>query len=82
MLPRSKICDPLHFNLSCEELKTGEMKDNSKSSKRKYEILNFLQEKESIQTLKLLNSVSFFIWKNSWIIAWKWDLCEMKLFLL
>lgn len=43
MLLRSKIHDHLHFNyLSCEE--PEETKDNSKSLKRRYKILNFLQE--------------------------------------
>jgi len=62
MLPRGKICGPLHINyLSCEEQKTGEMKDNPKSLKRRCKILNFLQGQESILTLRLLNSVFFFI---------------------
>lgn len=68
MLPRSKICGPLHFNyLFHEEQKIGGMKDNSKSLQRRYKILNLLREKSLILTLKLLNSVSFFIWKTSFM---------------
>lgn len=46
MLQRKKICGPLQFNyLSCEEQKTGEMKDNSKSPKKKKQDLELLSNK-------------------------------------
>lgn len=81
MLWRIKICDPFQFNyLSCVEKKTGQMKDDSKSLKRRLKILNILQEKELNLTFKLLNSILFFIWKNSCIIAWRWDLYEVIIF--